>query len=510
MNINLLKTTAIIALSLYALNVSAASSLELANFGRYESDNKRVMELPASESRVVFMGNSITDFWPTNRPEFFALNDFIGRGISGQTTYEMILRFREDVVRLKPAGVVILAGTNDIAENLDITYNEERTLGNILSMAEIADANGIQVFLSSVLPVTNYGWKPSITNHKDKIENLNARIKEYADSHDMPYIDYYSAMVYGDRDLNYALTGDGVHPNAEGYRIMEGIVLPIIRERIKYEGCTIPEQVTLSGTAVAEENPVACTKVSVSAFEGFVELKKGGTLEIKNEDGTPFFITDNKIAENGEPLQVAADGVYCVSLDFLSKEASVKEVTEMCVLNCFNKKSMADLTYTGEGRWSGNWNVNLQMPWGEENRYRLMMTIGGEKVDWGYTLGADKEPDGSEEYFHMMRVVPANTWANTWRIPTSYDGKTVHITAVMRGTYTHSYTEASSTIQTLAESTGIVRQEGGITIALTDAVIYNLNGAQVAAVSKGESLTLPEGIYMVKAGELAEKIIIRK
>ena len=261
---------------------------------------------------------------------------------------------------------------------------------------------------------------------------------------------------------------------------------------------------------MAEENPVACTKVSVSAFEGFVELKKGGTLDIKDEDGTPFFITDNRIAENGEPLQVAADGVYCVSLDFLTKEASVKEVTEMCVLNCFNKKSMADLTYTGEGRWSGDWNVNLQMPWGEENRYRLMMTIGGEKVDWGYTLGADKEPDGSEEYFHMMRVVPANTWANTWRIPTSYDGKTVHITAVMRGTYTHSYTEASSTIQTLAESTGIVRQEGGITIALTDAVIYNLNGAQVAAVSKGESLTLPEGIYMVKAGELAEKIIIRK
>ena len=116
----------------------------------------------------------------------------------------------------------------------------------------------------------------------------------------------------------------------------------------------------------------------------------------------------------------------------------------MCVLNCFNKKSMADLTYTGEGRWSGDWNVNLQMPWGEENRYRLMMTIGGEKVDWGYTLGADKEPDGSEEYFHMMRVVPANTWANTWRIPTSYDGKTVHITANMRGIYTHSYTEVTS------------------------------------------------------------------
>ena len=245
----ILKSVAALAFALFALNAMAAN--DIANFGRYENDNKRVMGLPNTGSRVVFMGNSITDFWPTNSPEFFALNDFIGRGISGQTTYEMILRFREDVVRLNPAGVVILAGTNDIAENLDILYNEERTLGNILSMAEIANANGIQVFLSSVLPVTNYGWKPSITNHKDKIEHLNARIKEYAEAHDMPYIDYYSSLVYGDRDLNYALTGDGVHPNAEGYRIIEGIVLPIIRELIKFEGAIIPEQVTLSGTALA-------------------------------------------------------------------------------------------------------------------------------------------------------------------------------------------------------------------------------------------------------------------
>lgn len=497
---NILKASAALAIGLFALNATAAN--DIANFNRYADDNKRIMGLPDSESRVVFMGNSITDFWPTNRPEFFALNDFIGRGISAQTSYDMILRFREDVVRLRPAGVVILAGTNDIPNN---AYNEEQTLGNILSMAEIAISNGIQPFLSSVLPITT-----GVSEHKDRIVSLNARIKEYADASGIPYIDYYSALVYDDRNFNYAFSEDGVHPNAEGYRIMEGIALPIIRERIKYEGCTIPEKVTLSGTAVAEENPVACTKVSVSTFEGFVELKKGGTLEIKNEDGTPIFITGNRIDENGEPLQVTDGGVYYVSLDFLTKEASVKEVTGMCVLNCFTKKSMADLTYTGEGTWSGDWNVNLQMPWGEENRYRLMMTIGDEKVNWGYTLGATKDPDGSEEYYHMMRVVPANTWANTWRIPTTYDGKTVRLTATLRGTYTHTYTEVSSAIQTRAECAGIVRQEGGITIALTDAVIYNLNGAQVVSVSKGEPLTLPEGIYMAKAGELAEKIIIIK
>ena len=492
------------------LVVTAASAYDMANFGRYESDNKRVMELPNTGSRVVFMGNSITDFWPTNSPEFFALNDFIGRGISGQTTYEMILRFREDVVRLNPAGVVILAGTNDIAENLDILYNEERTLGNILSMAEIANANGIQVFLSSVLPVTNYGWKPSITNHKDKIEHLNARIKEYAEAHDMPYIDYYSSLVHGDRDLNYALTGDGVHPNAEGYRIMEGIVLPIIRERIKFEGAIIPEQVTLSGTALAEANPVVCTKVTISAFEAFVEMKAGGSLEIKNEDGTPYFINDNQIAEIGQPMQVAKDGVYCVSLDFLTKTASVKEVTSMCVLNCFTKKSMADLSYVGEGTWSGDWNVNLKMPWGDENRYRLMMTIGGEQVNWGYTFGADKEPDGSAEYYNMMRVEPASTWANTWRIPKNFDGKTVHVTAVLRGQYTHCYSEVSSVANIGTDADKIIKQEGRAVVCLVDeAVIYNVAGVKVAVVSEGDAVTLPDGIYVAESVTKVQKFIIK-
>lgn len=493
------------------LAITATAANDIANFGRYEQDNKRIMELPNTGSRVVFMGNSITDFWPTTRPEFFTLNDFIGRGISGQTSYEMIMRFREDVVRLNPAGVVICAGTNDIAQNLYPWYDEERTFGNILSMAEIATANGIQVFLASVLPVTSFDWNPSITNHEDKIEHLNARIKEYAEAHDMPYIDYYSAMVYGDRDLNYALTGDGVHPNAEGYRIMEEIVLPIIRERIKFEGAVIPEQVTLSGTALSETAPVACTKVSITGFEAFTELKAGGNLEIKDEKGTQYFITDGWLAETGNPVQVTKDGVYRVSLDFLTKEASVKEVTGMCVYNCFNRKSMADLAYAGEGTWSGDWNVNCQMAWGEENRYRLMMTLGDEKVNWGYTLGATKEPDGSEEYYRMMRVEPASTWDYTWRIPTSFDGKTVHVTAVLRGTYTHRYSEVSSVADIVRDAGNIIRQEGNSVVCLADeAVICSLAGVQVAVVSKGESLSLPEGIYLVKAGTVSEKILIRK
>ena len=112
-DMKILKTFIAIVFGLFAMTTTAAN--DIANFNRYANDNKRIMELPNTGSRVVFMGNSITDFWPTNRPEFFTLNDFIGRGISGQTSYEMIMRFREDVVRLAPAGVVICAGTNDIA-----------------------------------------------------------------------------------------------------------------------------------------------------------------------------------------------------------------------------------------------------------------------------------------------------------------------------------------------------------------------------------------------------------
>ena len=504
----ILKSVAALAFALFALNAMAAN--DIANFGRYENDNKRVMGLPNTGSRVVFMGNSITDFWPTTRPEFFALNDFIGRGISGQTTYEMLMRFREDVVRLEPAGVVIAGGTNDVAQNLYPWYDEERTLGNIMSMAEIAKANGIQVFLASVLPVTSFQWNPAITNHEDKIESLNARIKAYGEANDMPYVDYYSAMVYGDRDLNYALSGDGVHPNTEGYRIMEDILLPIIRERIKFEGSTIPEQVVLSGTAVAETSPVVCSKVSISAFEGFVELKAGGSLQINDETGKSFFIKDGKLEELGSVYQVSKDGVYCVSLDFLTKEASVKEVTSFCVLNCFTKKSMADLAYAGEGTWSGDWNVNLKMPWGDENRYRMMMTIDDEQVNWGYTLGADKEPDGTAEYYNMMRVVPANTWANTWRIPKAFDGKTVHITAVMRGQYTHRYTETSSVANIEAAADRIIRQEGGAVVCLAyEAAIYDLAGMQVAVILKGDVINLADGVYVAKSGTYIQKFSIK-
>lgn len=168
-------------------------------------------------------------------PRFFVENDLICRGIGGQSTYEMLLRFREDVVNLEPAGVVIAGGTNDVAENL-YPYDERRTFGNILSMVEIARANNIEVFLASVLPAAGFRWNTVISDAKDKIENLNALMREYADINDIPYIDYYSAMTGRDRELYEGFTSDGVHTNEAGYLVMERILLPVVRERIPLDG----------------------------------------------------------------------------------------------------------------------------------------------------------------------------------------------------------------------------------------------------------------------------------
>lgn len=219
----------------FLLSALNATATDIANFGMYEQANRRVMEQPNSCTRVIMMGNSITYLWNGAHPDFFVENDFICRGIGGQSTYEMLLRFREDVVNLEPAGVVIAGGTNDVAENL-YPYDERRTFGNILSMVEIARANNIEVFLASVLPAAGFRWNTAISDAKDKIENLNALMREYADINDIPYIDYYSAMTGRDRELYEGFTSDGVHPNEAGYAVMERILLPVIRERIPLDG----------------------------------------------------------------------------------------------------------------------------------------------------------------------------------------------------------------------------------------------------------------------------------
>lgn len=202
-----------------------------ANLKRYKKVNEALKAPGKKEKRVVFMGNSITDRWVDFRPEFFTKNNYIGRGISGQTTSQMLLRFRQDVIGLNPEVVVILAGTNDIAGNTGpITVPE--IANNIFSMAEQARAHNIKVVLASVLPASNYSWSPSV-NPVDKIVELNKLIKTYAEANNMVYLDYYSAMVNEDKGLIEAYGRDTVHPNAKGYSVMEPLANKAIKKALK-------------------------------------------------------------------------------------------------------------------------------------------------------------------------------------------------------------------------------------------------------------------------------------
>ena len=179
------------------------------------------LALPGTEEgRVVFYGDSITDAWVMNGGKFFPGKPYVNRGISGQTTPQMLVRFRQDVVYLHPDAVVILAGTNDIAGNTGpstLVMIED----NFRSMAEIAKANGIRVILASVLPVKAYPWRPQITDPAKKIEDLNAWLKSYCAQEKLTYLDYWTTMADKDGGMKAGISLDGVHPNAAGYAIME-------------------------------------------------------------------------------------------------------------------------------------------------------------------------------------------------------------------------------------------------------------------------------------------------
>src|SRR5205814_5629844 len=182
-------------------------------------DENAKLGLPAAgEKRVVFMGNSITEGWINIDAAFFTANKYINRGIGGQTTPQMLVRFRSDVIALKPKVVVILAGTNDIAGNTGPS-TLEMIEDNLASMAELARANGIKVVMSSVLPVYDYLWKPGL-KPAPKIIALNKWMKDYAGKHGAIYLDYHSAMSDARGGMRSELTHDGVHPNEAGYRIM--------------------------------------------------------------------------------------------------------------------------------------------------------------------------------------------------------------------------------------------------------------------------------------------------
>lgn len=200
----------------------AQDSQDWANFGRYEEVNKTVKQ----PVKAVFMGNSITEGWVNADPDFFTNNNYVGRGISGQVSSQMLVRFQADVINLKPKAVVILAGTNDIALNNGY-ISVQHIFENIVSMTELAKQHKIKVVLCSVLPAHHFPWRPGVESI-NQIKELNGKIKKYATENKISYADYYTAMVDDNQGLSAKYQRDEVHPNTEGYKMMENVIQEIL------------------------------------------------------------------------------------------------------------------------------------------------------------------------------------------------------------------------------------------------------------------------------------------
>lgn len=202
------------------------------NLARYHDENAQLSPPAPDEKRVVFMGDSITDSWGRKYGKFFPGKPYVNRGISGQTTPQMLIRFRPDVIALAPKAVVILAGTNDIAGNTGPT-TLQAIEDNLTSMAELAKVNGIRVVFSSVMPVCDYIRPQTERRPPEKIKALNAWIKDYAAKNGAVYLDYYSAMVDDQGFLKKELTFDGLHPNDAGYELIGPLAAQAIAEALK-------------------------------------------------------------------------------------------------------------------------------------------------------------------------------------------------------------------------------------------------------------------------------------
>ena len=222
---------AIVACLLVATALQAEQARDWAQFNRYAQENDSLRRANAVV-KVVFLGNSITQGWREKRPEFFDEHGFVGRGINGQTSSEMLVRMRQDVIDLHPQVVVILTGTNDIAQNNGY-ISLEHILGNIISMCELAHANHIQPVLCSLLPARRFYWTDRIPDAPVLIEKMNAMIREYAQANGIPFVDYWSKMAAEDGGLLPGLSDDDVHPTPAGYQIMEPLILQTLESLVK-------------------------------------------------------------------------------------------------------------------------------------------------------------------------------------------------------------------------------------------------------------------------------------
>ena len=227
------KTTLIIFLFSIVISNSAqdiyiqggGTLTDWAHLKKFEKENEQLKKID-EPNRVVFMGNSITEGWSNFDKDFFINNPFVNRGISGQTTPQMLIRFRPDVVNLNPKAVVILAGINDIAGNTG-PISLKNTAENIISMAEIAKANNIKVYICSTLPAIDFPWSPGL-EPGPKVIKLNTILKDYCIKNNITYVDYFYSMADDEGGLKvpeYTTADDLVHPNLAGYKVMEKIIL---------------------------------------------------------------------------------------------------------------------------------------------------------------------------------------------------------------------------------------------------------------------------------------------
>ena len=200
-------------------------------FNRFKADNEHIIangEFP----EVVFMGNSITEYWALYHPEFFREHNYCGRGIGGQTSAQMLLRFTSDVINLHPKAVVIMAGTNDVAHN---TYwvEPDKVVDNIVAMCALARANGIVPIISSIPPCAGFVWNPDIKDAAQTIVDINKSLKAYAEANGIVYVDYHAALADEHNAFPKKYSDDGCHPNPDTYFIMEELVLKAIEVVMK-------------------------------------------------------------------------------------------------------------------------------------------------------------------------------------------------------------------------------------------------------------------------------------
>jgi lysophospholipase L1-like esterase len=198
----------------------------------YRAANAALASPTAGEERVVFYGASMTEGWGKHGSSFFPGKPYVNRGVSGQTTAQMVVRFRQDVIDLHPAAVLILAGTNDVAGNTGPT-TPEMTEENWTSMAELAKANGIRVIFAGITPSTDFPWRRGL-HPAEKIRALNAWLKEYCAAHSLTYLDYYSALTNAEGGMKAELTIDGVHANVKGYEVMAPLAQAAIDEALAH------------------------------------------------------------------------------------------------------------------------------------------------------------------------------------------------------------------------------------------------------------------------------------